>query len=444
MSTFLFASIPVVAHSSNPLPFAARLVERGHRVLWYAGRRFTEQIEAVGAEWLPYRQAFDFSELSMEEAFPELSRLSGVAGISRAFAELFVGHAPDRVADLRAILAEHPVDATLCDGLMYGVGLVSELSGPPWATFGDGPLPYVDADTPPFGPALLPMRGPLGRLRNRVVGELGRQVIFRRAQRRYDRIRADLGLGPAMRQVMDESTSPFLHLQGCTPAFDYPRRTLPPEIHWVGALRPDPPRNWGSPLWWDEVTQGDRDVVLVSQGSLRPDVTELLLPSVTGLAQEDLLVVVTTGAGDQQALEAAFGQPLPANVRCAPFIPYDVLLPHVRAFVTNGGYSGVTLALAHGVPLVQAGTTEEKAEIAARIHWTGVGVRLGTTRPTAQAVREGVRRVLTDDSYARAAGRVKQEMSSHDAGREGAALLEQLAVTRRLVPRSVPEPAELG
>ena len=36
MSTFLFASIPVVAHSTNPLPFAARLVERGNRVLWYA------------------------------------------------------------------------------------------------------------------------------------------------------------------------------------------------------------------------------------------------------------------------------------------------------------------------------------------------------------------------------------------------------------------------
>jgi len=238
MSTFLFASIPVVAHSSNQLPFAARLVERGHRVLWYAGRRFTGQTEAVGAEWLPYRQAFDFSELSMEEAFPELAGLSGVAGISTAFADLFVGHAPDRVTDLRAILAEHPVDAMLCDGLMYGVALVSELEGPPWATFGDGPLPYVDADTPPFGPALLPMSGPVGRLRNRVVGELGRRVVFRRAQRRYDRIRVELGLGPATRPVLDESTSPFLHLQGCTPAFDHPRRTLPPEIHWVGALAP--------------------------------------------------------------------------------------------------------------------------------------------------------------------------------------------------------------
>ena len=436
MSTFLFASIPVVAHSTNPMPFAARLVEGGHRVLWYAGRRFHAQIEAIGAEPQPYRAAYDFSELELEEAFPELAGLSGVAGIRRAFADLFVGHAPQRVADLQEILARHRVDAMLCDGLMYGVGLASELGGPAWATFGDGPLPYFEPDNPPFGPGLLPIRGPVGRLRNRLVDAVARRFIFADAQRNYDRIRTELGLPRDARSVLDASTSPYLHLQGCTPGFDYPRDQLPPEIHWVGALRPDPPAGWTPPDWWPEVTGGHRKVVLVSQGSLRPDVTELLLPAVTGLAEQDVLVVATTGAADPAELERAAGGPLPANVRCTRFVPYDLVLPHVSAFVTNGGYSGVTLALAHGVPLVQAGVTEEKAEIAARIHFTRVGVRLGTTRPSAEAVRAGVRRVLDDGSYAAAAQRIKREMDEHDAGREGAALLEQLARTQQLVSRS--------
>lgn len=433
MSTFLFASIPVVAHSTNPLPFAARLVEDGHRVLWYAGYRFTDQIRAVGAEPVPYEAAFDFSALSVDEAFPRLKGLSGVRAISRAFAEVFVGQAPERVADLRAVLAREPVDALLCDGLMYGVGLTHELGGPAWATFGDGPLPFFDADTPPFGPALLPRPGAVGRLRNRVVDVLGRRVVFRPAQRRYDRIRCDLGLHPARRSVLDESVSPYLHLQGCTPGFEYPRTELPPQLHWVGALRPDPPTGWTPPPWWPDVLAGNRPVVLVSQGSLRPDATELLSPAVSGLAGEDVLVVVTAGAADPAELEAALGRPLPANVRCTRFVPYDLLLPHAAAFVTNGGYSGVTLALAHGVPLVQAGVTEEKSEIGARIHWTGVGVRLGTSRPDALAVRDGVRRVLDNPTYLAAAGRVQAEMALHDAGREGAALLERLALTQQLV-----------
>lgn len=435
MSTFLFASIPVVAHSTNPLPIAARLVEDGHRVLWYAGRRFADQIRRIGAEPVPYVRAFDFGDLPIEEAFPGLAGRSGVGAISRAFADVFVGQAPERVADVRAILAPQPVDAMICDGLMYGVGLVHELGGPAWATFGDGPLPFFDADTPPFGPGLLPMPGPVGRLRNRAVAGLADHVIFRRAQRRFDQSRRDLGLPRAAGTVLEESTSPYLHLQGCTPGFEYPRRNLPGHAHWVGALRPDPSAKWTPPVWWDDVLNSPRPVVLVSQGSLRPDVSELLLPTVTGLAAEDVLVVVTTGAAAPAELEEAYGGPLPDNVRCTRFIPYDVVLAHARVFVTNGGYSGVTLALAHGVPLVQAGVTEEKSEIAARIHWTGVGVRLGTTRPDPAAVRDGVRRVSTEPSYGAAAGRVRQEMAEHDAAREGAELLSELARTQQPVLR---------
>jgi UDP:flavonoid glycosyltransferase YjiC (YdhE family) len=196
MARFLFASIPVTAHTSNPLPIAARLVERGHDVLWYAGAAFHERIAATGARPLPYREAHDFSAGDMFDHFPHYRGREGVGVIGDVFAEIFIGHAPQRVADLRAILDAEPVDAMLCDGLMYGVGMVSELGGPPWATFGDGPLGFAEPDTPPFGPGLLPMAGPLGRLRNRAVAAAARKVIFRKAQRVYDGIRADLGLPP--------------------------------------------------------------------------------------------------------------------------------------------------------------------------------------------------------------------------------------------------------
>src|SRR5690242_5608765 len=161
MSRFLFASIPVPAHSANPLPIATRLVERGHDVAWYAGAAFHERIAATGARPVPYREARDFSGGDLFDHFPQYAGKGGVKVIGDVFAEIFVGHAPQRVADLRRILAAEPADAMLCDMLMYGVGMVSQLGGPPWATFGDGPLAFPDADTPPFGPGLLPMPGPL-------------------------------------------------------------------------------------------------------------------------------------------------------------------------------------------------------------------------------------------------------------------------------------------
>jgi len=451
VARFLFASIPVPAHTTNPLPFAARLVERGHEVLWYAGRAFHERIAAVGATPVPYTAAADFGGRELDEAFPEFAGRGGARVIGEAFAKVFVGEAARRVADLRPVLAGQRIDAMLQDGLMYGVGMLGELTGVPHATFGDGPLPYLEPDTPPFGPGLLPLRGPVGRLRNRAVAAAARRLIFADAQRVYDRTRAELGLPPYPGSVLDAVASPLLHLQGCTPAFDYPRRALPPTVHWVGALRPDPPRDWAPPAWWPEVTGGSPPVVHVTQGSIRPDMTELVVPALRGLAGQDVLVVVTTGGPSAADVAAAYGGPLPANARVSPFVPYEELLEHAAAFVTNGGYTGVTLALAHGVPIVQAGTTEEKAEIGARIQWTGVGLRLGTTRPAPAAVAGGVRRVLAEPSFRAAAERVRVEMAAHDAGREGALLLERLAATRAPVtepvrptggvPRPSPRPA---
>ena len=433
MARFLFASIPVPAHTTNPLPFAARLVERGHEVLWYAGAAFHERIAAVGATPVPYREATDFGGREITEVFPQLVG-GGPRIIGRAFADVFVGEAARRVADLRPLLAGQRVDAMLQDGLMYGIGMLGELTGVPHATFGDGPLPYLEPDTPPFGPGLQPMRGPVGRLRNRLVTAAAARFLFRDAQRVYDRTRAELGLPPGG-PVLDAVASPMLHLQGCTPAFDYPRRAVPPTVHWVGALTPDPPRAWTPPAWWDEVTGSALPVVHVTQGSIRPDMTELVVPALRGLADRPVLVVVTTGGPSRTDVEAAYGEPLPANARVTAFAPYDLLFRHAAVVATNGGYTGVTLALSHGVPLVQAGRTEEKAEIAARIRWSGVGVTLGTTRPSARAVRDGVLRVLAEPSYRAAAGRVRAEMAPHDAGREGADLLERLAATGAPVTR---------
>jgi len=68
-------------------------------------------------------------------------------------------------------------------------------------------------------------------------------------------------------------------------------------------------------------------------------------PYHSGLAGEDVLVVVTTGQATSDDLQRSYGEPLPVNTRVCRFVPYDLLMPHLRCFVTNGGYTAVTLAL---------------------------------------------------------------------------------------------------
>ena len=263
-----------------------------------------------------------------------------------------------------------------------------------------------------------------------------RRGVFAGAQTRYQRARAELGLPRSARTIFEDNLSPYLHLHGATPGFEYPRRQLPGQVHWVGPLRPDPPVHWVPPPWWPDVTESRRPVVLVSQGTIRADVTELIVPTLRALAGLDVTVVLTSGLAQPGAVAAVLGDRLPDNARLARFLPYAVLLPHVDVFVTNGGYTGVTLALAHGIPMVQAGETEEKPDIGARIDWSGVGVRLGTTRPSPAAVRRAVLRLLAEPAYRLAAQRLQAEMATHDAGREGAALLLRLAETGEPVLRA--------
>ena len=76
--------------------------------------------------------------------------------------------------------------------------------------------------------------------------------------------------------------------------------------------------------------------------------------------------------------------------------------------ITNGGFGGVQQALAHGVPMVVAGATEDKKEVAARVAWSGTGVNLRTGRPSARALRRAVQRILREPQFSLRAGTLRQ------------------------------------
>jgi UDP:flavonoid glycosyltransferase YjiC (YdhE family) len=425
----LVATTNIAAHAAGPLPLVRRLVQRGHEVRWYAGAAYEDAITSVGATRIPVEHARDISGDNPFEAFPELRGLNGVRQIREAFARMFIGLAPGQVQDLQEALVDYPADVVISDPLLFAAGFVAELGGPPWATISDSMLAMPSRDTAPFGPGIPPLSGPLGRLRNRLLYTVARRVLFRRLDEVHNRVRADVGLAPAAWHVMDRIGSPQLYIHPGVPSFEYPRSDLPPQVRFVGPFIPET-GPWTPPSWWSDLD--GRQVVHVTQGTISNEPAELLLPTLQGLANEDVIVVATTGGPTAAEVADRLGGSLPSNARVAPFVPYAELLRRASAFITNGGYTGVNLALAHGVPIVQAGVTEEKKEIAARIRWAGVGLALGTSTPSPKQVRKALRRVLDEPRFAAAAGRVRDDMASHDGPNEAADLLEELAARRQV------------
>src|ERR1700720_1850574 len=106
--------------------------------------------------------------------------------------------------------------------------------------------------------------------------------------------------------------------------------------------------------------------------------------------------------------------PIPSNVRLASYLPFEWVLPKVDVFVTNGGYGSVNQAMSFGIPLVTAGLTEDKADVNARVAWSGVGIDLATNEPTPQALREAIRTVLDKPSYRLRASLMADEFAGID------------------------------
>jgi UDP:flavonoid glycosyltransferase YjiC (YdhE family) len=152
----------------------------------------------------------------------------------------------------------------------------------------------------------------------------------------------------------------------------------------------------------------------------------LIGPTLTALADEDVVVVATTGGRPPSEIPGK----LPANARVEAFVAYNALLPKVDVMVTNGGYGGVQFALSNGVPLVVAGDGEDKPDIAARVAWSGVGIDLRTGRPGVARIRGAVRRVLTEPAFGRQARCLQAEIAACDAAVAVADCLEELAGLR--------------
>jgi UDP:flavonoid glycosyltransferase YjiC (YdhE family) len=86
----------------------------------------------------------------------------------------------------------------------------------------------------------------------------------------------------------------------------------------------------------------------------------------------------------------------------------------------------VHAALRSGLPLVIAGDTEDKPEVAARVQWSGAGIDLRTGRPAPAQIREAVTTVLADPGFRGRAEALKAEFSRFDPLATIASLVQAL------------------
>jgi MGT family glycosyltransferase len=412
----LFAATPAAGHLNPLLAIARMVLARGDEALVATGAYLRPSVEASGARFVPLASGADIDFTRVEEVLPERASLPpGPEQLRYNFERIFLDPMPPQAETLRRIIAADRPDIVVVDDLFFGATalfLDRETPRPPIVACS---ITIMVADRPDGAPSMIglpPARDEATR-KTYAAMAVGADDVFGTPIRAYaDAKLAAMGLPPLPCSVLhSRHLMADAFLQTTVPAFEYDFGPLPDHVRFVGALPPPPQRDSTMPEWWHEL-DGSRKVVLVTQGTVaNADFGELVEPTLAALGErDDLLVLVTTG---RRPIRNVHG-PIPTNARLAEFLDFAALLPKVDVLVTNGGYGTVQLALRAGVPIVAAGRTEDKAEVGARVAWSGVGIEIPSQRPAAEDLRAAVDRVLSEPSYRERAAAIAADMAAID------------------------------
>jgi MGT family glycosyltransferase len=372
---------------------------RGHEVTLQTWERWRAWVEGEGLRFTP---APEYS------AFPVPVQRNGSPPQPLDFYEAIVYATRDTlplVEDMRPDVVVHDI-------LTLAPSLCAELLDIPRATL----IPHVFPESAPglpiysFG-ALLP-RTTLGRAAwNRAHLPVHRGLQSGRLA--LNRTREAVGLPPLERA--HGGTSEQLALVATYPQLEYPRE-WPEHVHVVGPLF------WEPPTEEIELPSGEGPLVLVAPSTSQDPEHRLLHASLKSLAGAPLRVLATYN-------RRLPSRPLrvPDNTVVVDWLSYSRTLPHCDAVVCHAGHGTLVRALSLGVPVLACPVAGDMNENAARLAWSGAGMRLPRRFVSARPVRRAVERLIADGSIRERARALAEWSSDHDVGARAATLIETLA-----------------
>ncbi len=297
----------------------------------------------------------------------------------------------------------------VADNCFTGIPFIKDKLKVPVIAISIAPLSQTSRDVAPYGLGITPAATFGGKIKQRILHFLADNVLFAKANSFMYKTFAAHGIDTGYLGVFDimikKSTT---LLQIGTPGFEYKRKNIAPNIHFVGPLLPY--SKGKAKHWYNEKLEQYKKVILVTQGTVEKDINKLIKPALEAFSETDTLVLVATGGSHTEELREQYPHD---NIIIEDFIPFSDVMPYADVYVTNGGYGGVLLSITNKLPLVVAGVHEGKNEINARIGYFGLGVNLNTETPSVPQLRKAVQEVLDNDNYKNNIEQLCQEFSDY-------------------------------
>ena len=408
MSKIIILIEPADGHFNPFVPIITKLVAQEHDIVCMTGRRFKQRVEQLGVRFSPLPIQWDPGEQEVYDFFPGLKNKTGLAQIKFYLKHIMYDQAPEILSELKNVLARFPADVLICDTFMVAGNWVTELGGPPSVRLSVLPLSLPGKDIAPFGLGLLPGKSMLSKMRNNLLNLVFEKLLFKDVQTHVNRIRTQIGLPAFDKSFFIKGYEiPSLVLHTSTPSFEYFRHNMPDNFRYIGPILTAANAEYKMPDWWSEIDQ-NLPVILLNQGTVAKNPNDLIRPAIAALKDEPVIVLIVPGIPGEI-------KELPKNMYVEAYIPFGNILPHIDIMISNGGMGGTQNALAHGIPVIIAGATEDKMEVAARVESAGAGINLRQQNPTAADIKNAVQRILQNPVFKQKARELQTDYARYDA-----------------------------
>ncbi len=382
-------------HAFPMIALGRALHERGHEVTLQTWRRWQAHVEAEGIGFAPAPEY---------QVFP-----TGPEPLD--FYEAVVHAAQDTLPLVRELAPE----VVVADILTLAPALAAEMDRRPWATL----VPHVYPDGPPGFPIYsLGARMPRTETGRRAWGRMHPLVEhgLERGRRELNQTRMRLGLEPL--EHVHGGISRELALVGTFPQLEYPRR-WPAHVHVVGPLMWEPPPGESARA---ALKDDGRPLVLVAPSTAQDSEHRLLRAALRGLADAPVRVLATWNRRlPPRPL------PVPENATVLDWVVYSREMPRSDVVVCHAGHGTLARALSCGCAVVACPAVGDMSENAARLDWSGAGVRLPRRFVGPRTLRLAVERALGEPAIRARARELASWSAAHDAGQAAALLLEDFA-----------------
>lgn len=412
----------LIAFSGNAQPQLAltrRLIERGHEVRVLAHRAARERIEASGAEFVAFERALPELDLTQRDTdtLRDWEARTPIGARLRLLKNALFAFVGDVARDCADQLDAWPADVVAFDWMLTGAAIAAERASLPALALVHCPYPLSMRGAPPLFTGLAPMDGPLGALRDRLLGHASSRVLTRTGLPLLNRARAQHGLAP-LRSWEAQMLGVRAIYMMTAPELDFSSRgELPENVSYVGPAFEPLTLEWRSP--WPDASSDP--LVVISFSTSYMNQQALAQRVLNAVAELPVRALLTAGP----ALEAASLR-VPSNARTVAYVPHRAVLPHTALVVTHAGWQTINASLAEGVPLLCIPHGRDQPGNAARVVFAGAGVRVGK-RASIRTLRREIAGALGNPQLKRGALAMADALAREDGALRIAQEIERLA-----------------